>query len=303
LVTPAFRNSSYLNGCLRQRGQSTTPVSGSTRNCGTDRAMSSLPRPSAPTLAYLSAPGSISLPPPFPLDTHARSEGGVRSATRRAASSVLPAHSEQQSAGTARILVGAAAVTAAKTFVLDVKHSHWHDAGNELGGWREEGNNGGMAMLVMALCLGRLGMEVRQCLRSRKGRGRAPGVRQSNIREGAVVAVPGAAQVMAYFLAVKSVGPLRYVPSAILYALDHWGRIDQAGPASWLLSLPSLDPSSRLPCEANRCDTFICQACFYRSRYIAQLIHPDYRQLDCLPVARCTSLCICAVRWAQTAWL
>lgn len=265
--------------------------------------MSSLPRPSAPTLAYLSAPGSISLPPPFPSDTHARSEGGVRSATRRAALSITQAHNEQQSAGTARILVGAAAVAAAKTFVLDVKHTHWHDAGNELGGWREEGDNGGVAMLVMALCLGRLGMEVRRCLRIRRGRGRAPGARQSRIREGAVVAVPGAAQVMAYFLAVKSVGPLRYVLSAVLCASGDWVKTDRAGPASWLLSLPSLDPSSRLPYEANRYDTFFFQACFLRSRYIAELTYPDHRQLDCLHVARCTSLCICAVRWAQTAWL
>lgn len=231
VLTSVYR---HKRGSDCSRGRRTildTHTGGSNRVEG---VMTSLPRPSAPTLAYLSAPGSISLPPPLIAGAETKSTDRIRTTS-------VPARPTGRSdkiraASTARVLVGAAAVTAAKTFVLDVKHSHWHDASNGLGGWTDEGDNGGVALLVISLCLGRAVLEVRRVLRDRrsKAQSRALGsvARASRVccsssgrstpelrsrwwaddhQSRLLWSVSAAAQVMAYFLAVKAIGPVRLV--------------------------------------------------------------------------------------------
>ena len=132
--------------------------------------MSAEPRPSAPTLAYLSTPGSISLAPPFPTAHTSRNVNVENRSSSRPVRNASPISGSSSSKSA--ILLGAAAVTAAKTFVLDAQHEHRALGRNSLSGWTESVDNGGVALLVMALCAGRIVVELRSTLRHRRIRGK-----------------------------------------------------------------------------------------------------------------------------------
>lgn len=144
--------------------------------------MSASHRPSAPTMAYLSGAGSISLPPAFPHNTPIKSNdrlitvsGSGVGSSQSPGSVVRSSTYANAGTSTSRILVGAGAVAAARSFVLDAQHEHALVGSFGTSGWRHEADNGGVAMLVVALCLSRVGVELRRTFKARQGKGKGRG--------------------------------------------------------------------------------------------------------------------------------